>query len=278
MRILRKKENNLDNQSESADIAYEKGLYREAYDLYAKVRIQDAENWQAVYKQGICQYHITYSLSSLLDDVLYALEIIKRTHMSKDKRMECYLEMCNALMDTALSLYKTLNTSRRYHNIKKDVYQIRFKEYVIILINAATLLKPFEELKEDRIKLLRLIIKHTKGVKYLTEEFNEADKELSEIDDSYTRSRQGCYIATCVYGSYDCPHVWTLRRYRDNKLAKTRRGRAFIGIYYKISPILVKWFGNKKWFKRIWKKWLDKKVSKLQNEGYESTPYEDKKR
>ena len=25
----------------------------------------------------------------------------------------------------------------------------------------------------------------------------------------------GCYVATCIYGSYDCPQVWTLRRYRD---------------------------------------------------------------
>lgn len=23
--------------------------------------------------------------------------------------------------------------------------------------------------------------------------------------------KNGCYIATCVYGSYDCPQVWTLR-------------------------------------------------------------------
>ncbi|MDR0918559.1 MAG: hypothetical protein LBM93_04840 [Oscillospiraceae bacterium] len=28
-----------------------------------------------------------------------------------------------------------------------------------------------------------------------------------------------CYIATAVYGSYDCPEVWTLRRFRDYILA-----------------------------------------------------------
>ena len=31
----------------------------------------------------------------------------------------------------------------------------------------------------------------------------------------------GCYVATAVYGSYDCPEVWTLRRYRDYTLAAT---------------------------------------------------------
>ena len=86
----------------------------------------------------------------------------------------------------------------------------------------------------------------------------------------------GCYVATCVYGSYDCPQVWTLRRYRDDKLAKTWFGRAFIRTYYAISPTLVKWFGKTKWFKRLWKGKLDKMVSKLQEQGFKDTPYEDK--
>lgn len=86
----------------------------------------------------------------------------------------------------------------------------------------------------------------------------------------------GCYVATCVYGSYDCPQVWTLRRYRDNKLAKTRWGRIFIRVYYAISPTFVKCFGKTKWFKKMWKKKLDKMVEKLQNNGVECSPYKDK--
>jgi len=35
-----------------------------------------------------------------------------------------------------------------------------------------------------------------------------------------SNSSAGCYIATAVYGSYNCPEVWTLRRYRDIKLKK----------------------------------------------------------
>lgn len=49
-----------------------------------------------------------------------------------------------------------------------------------------------------------------------------------------------CYIASCIYGSYDCPQVWTLRRFRDYTLDKIWYGRAFIKCYYAISPILVK--------------------------------------
>ena len=50
----------------------------------------------------------------------------------------------------------------------------------------------------------------------------------------------GCYVATAVYGSYDCPEVWVLRRYRDFTLAHSWYGRAFIRAYYAISPKLVK--------------------------------------
>lgn len=90
------------------------------------------------------------------------------------------------------------------------------------------------------------------------------------------KKNSGCYIATAVYGSYDCPQVWTLRRYRDATLAKTWYGRTFICVYYAISPTLVKWFGHTEWFKRMWKGKLDRMVSNLQANGVESTPYKDK--
>ena len=89
-------------------------------------------------------------------------------------------------------------------------------------------------------------------------------------------SSGGCYIATCVYGSYDCPQVWTLRRYRDDTLGATWYGRLFIRVYYAISPTLVKWFGKTTWFKRMWQGRLDKMVSKLNNDGVKNTPYQDK--
>ena len=86
----------------------------------------------------------------------------------------------------------------------------------------------------------------------------------------------GCYVATAVYGSYDCPQVWTLRRYRDNTLAKTWYGRLFIRTYYAISPTFVKWFGNTKLFKKLFQSKLDRMVAKLQENGVESTFYKDK--
>lgn len=96
----------------------------------------------------------------------------------------------------------------------------------------------------------------------------------SEINRRYKNN--GCYIATAVYGSYDCPEVCILRRYRDYILAQTWYGRAFIRTYYAISPTLVKVFGHTTWFQIFWKNKLDIMVCNLKNKGFEDKPYDDK--
>ena len=105
----------------------------------------------------------------------------------------------------------------------------------------------------------------------------ELRKSNPENEALKPKSSSGCcYVATAVYGSYDCPEVWTLRRFRDDTLAETWYGRAFVKTYYAISPTLVKWFGHTEWFKKMWRGTLDCMVNKLQTKGFESTPYEDK--
>lgn len=92
----------------------------------------------------------------------------------------------------------------------------------------------------------------------------------------YSHNEGGCYVATCVYGSYDCPEVWTLRRFRDDFLARSLPGRAFIRAYYAISPTIVRWFGGFEAFRKFWRTPLDKMVRKLGEKGVKNTPYHDK--
>ncbi|MBQ0084433.1 MAG: hypothetical protein KBS52_06710 [Clostridiales bacterium] len=125
-----------------------------------------------------------------------------------------------------------------------------------------------------RTDAIRDFDKYSALLKKLSPE--EEIPQRPEENPSTQISSGGCYVATCVYGSYDCPQVWTLRRYRDNTLASTWYGRAFIHMYYAISPTIVKWFGNTEWFKEMWKGKLDHMVKNLQSNGIESTPYEDK--
>lgn len=91
-----------------------------------------------------------------------------------------------------------------------------------------------------------------------------------------TARKGGCYIATAVYGSYDCPEVWTLRRFRDERLALSRFGRLFVRTYYAVSPTLVRLFGGSRWFRGIGRAGLDRFVGRLRGQGVSSLPYEDK--
>lgn len=126
---------------------------------------------------------------------------------------------------------------------------------------------------------------HKEYVKYLENKemninlINSYGDKIRKYDSSYANPNvdtSACYVATAVYGSYDCPEVWTLRRFRDFTLDETWYGRLFIKAYYATSPIFVKYFGNVKLFKSQGKKLLDKWVAKLNSKGYDSTPYRDK--
>lgn len=83
----------------------------------------------------------------------------------------------------------------------------------------------------------------------------------------------GCYIATAVYGSYDCPEVWVLRRFRDQALALSWPGREFIRFYYRVSPHAVRAMGRPGG--RLLRAPLGALVRTLRSRGYSEAPYTD---
>jgi hypothetical protein len=89
------------------------------------------------------------------------------------------------------------------------------------------------------------------------------------------KATDGCFVATAVYGSYDCPEVWVLRRWRDSYMLTTRGGRAFVRLYYATSPPLVALLGGKGWFTRPARRLLDTLVKVLMQSGLSDHPYGD---
>lgn len=114
------------------------------------------------------------------------------------------------------------------------------------------------------------------GTPYQEAKEREARRQWEAKRRQEAEQKSGCYIATAVYGSYDCPEVWTLRRFRDNTLDRTWYGRAFIRTYYAVSPTLVRWFGKGSWFQALFRPMLDRLVVRLQQNGVEDTAYQDK--
>lgn len=75
--------------------------------------------------------------------------------------------------------------------------------------------------------------------------------------------KEGCYIATAVYGSYDAPEVMTLRRFRDETLRNSAFGRWFIRTYYRLSPPVAEKLKNAKRINAFVRSILDKWVERL---------------
>lgn len=86
----------------------------------------------------------------------------------------------------------------------------------------------------------------------------------------------GCYIATAVYGSYDCPEVWVLRRWRDTRLASTATGRGVIRLYYLTSPTILRALEGREWLMEAIRRPLSRLVDRLRARGYSSLPYTDR--
>lgn len=64
------------------------------------------------------------------------------------------------------------------------------------------------------------------------------------------KSSGGCFVATACYGDYDAPEVLILRNYRDQVLARSWYGKAFIQFYYMISPPIADFIAKRDWLKQ----------------------------
>lgn len=73
----------------------------------------------------------------------------------------------------------------------------------------------------------------------------------------------GCFVATWAFGDYDAPEVLVLRTFRDDFLAASFVGRAFISSYYRISPALVRTLGDRRYLKRATRYSLSKLIKAL---------------
>lgn len=115
-----------------------------------------------------------------------------------------------------------------------------------------------------------------RGQEYMRERVAETRRAMGlQPDPAPANKQSGCYIATAVYGSYDCEEVWVLRRWRDSVLAHSTAGRAFIRLYYATSPRIVDSIGQRAWFRATTKLPLDRFVVALRRAGFSSRPYSD---
>lgn len=296
----------LENLYQIARRAKESNNSESAYKYYDMILVKDPNSWEATfyvsyYQAMQCKIgEISSAAHSLCNSENSVLELIKK-YVDKDEEQNKSLSEIHLRLSVISSM---LFTAAKNHYINID-YQIQdqyLQEYIYRAAASADIMYTLGNLIiskfgdefgflaslawQDGIEI------HKEYVKYLLDKEGNVKTiedyvlKIQKFDVTYQRpeietnlpsSDGGCYIATSIYGSYDCSEVWILRRFRDNTLNNFLLGKWFIKTYYTISPTLVKWFGNSMIFKRTFTPMLNKLVSKLRNKGFSDSPYQDKK-
>lgn len=278
-----------DNLYKIARQAKAEGNIKQAAQYYNELSMLKPEDWESnfysVYYQALdCKVGQVGQVATTINNrATSTLKALKNTY-SLDEAKPFVSEIVLAVINAGTSIYKT---ARNYQlNTKSLQADSSARGWMTsnfnLLMNIGQIVESdfgYKELAIELYKKAYLYGLFTTNIGSSTMGANA----IKRIDPSFdfkafdkANKSGGCYVATAVYGSYDCPEVWTLRRFRDNTLAKSLFGRLFIYLYYAISPTLVKWFGETEWFKNMWKPMLDKKVKKLNLNGVENTPYNDR--
>lgn len=287
----------LDNLYEIARRAKDTNNSENALKYYDQILVKDANSWEAqfyvvYYRAMVCKIaEIGTSAGNIRDSIASILDLVKN-HADEDKHEEIVLEIyekcssiSNALFTGAKNWYLGIDANVR--NDFKQEYVNHIYPIPFIMYNLGdSLIEKFggeftgiatrswiEGI--DKHKSIVFYLSDKKGNKAIIENYAEKVQKYQPDFQPPKVKTGGCYVATSVYGSYDCPEVWTLRRFRDDTLEHYIFGRIFIKTYYMASPTLVKYLGDKKAFKFVFKPLLDKFVKKLNDNGVKSTFYTD---
>ena len=238
------------------------GNYKQAFEHYKKAQIINPDDWEPAFYCMLFDTDYNPKSSPLNSDTaVYRLAKSIIESLMKSDKSDAYKQS-------------------KIEDMKNWILKVRGK-YITGASIMSCWAKAIDDLLDEKYKAVSIRLWEKAAEIYKSEkysmEYNLCAEKINEYYGKIVRKpkKQACYVATAVYGSYDGPQVWTLRRYRDYHLVHTWYGKAFIHIYYAISPTIVKWFGETKWFKRMWLRKLDKMVEKLQLNGFESTPYND---
>lgn len=232
-----------------------------AAKYYGMVLQQNPDNWEAnffyIYYQAMnCRIiDITSAATSVACCVETTIQLIGKIDNAEEQ--DTALKIVVLYSGTIAELFSNaaknhFSKTASVENSLIDCSQRVVHAYMILSQLGKHLKAQFKEKSDLILSVQKLCIAYIENnarffnKKAREEYITRLSDEIRKVDSSYVvhnSNTGGCYVATAVYGSYDCPPVWTLRRFRDFTLSKTWYGRTFIRTYYIISPTLVKWFG-----------------------------------
>ena len=276
--------------------AKEENNRENAEKYYDMILQEDPESWEASFYQVYFKamsaqpVEIAYAANSINNSMKNVLNLILQKCDGPAQRKAALSEVTNrttgiALMfvDMAFAYHNMLKSQASdknkdfFGNLKDPYFRSNILSSAQLCYSLGDLLVPLKEMELSCFLWKTGINIHVKlGMSAKKALLKHYVENIKIFEPDYKCPTRGCYVATAVYGAYDCPEVWTLRRFRDFYLGNTWYGRLFIKMYYAVSPKLVKHFGHTRLFHSFWRKKLDTLVKKLNGQGISDAPYVDR--
>ena len=296
----------LNNLYQLARRAVEEQDYKGAQKYYEQILLEQPDKWEPVFYAAYCK-----ARGSKVEDVVENFRTLKNklnsTFMflnaeNKTDRENGIINIAflvNELVfdtDINLTLSKDVSGDPQRDYYKEDMEDVERHESLLELLDSLiTRLTPYTDnerivyykyqAKKRAVSIMISLVAYNKEaladseIKRFRKRIEKDQKEIAAYDPNYKIEKIPtlgfCYIATAVYGSYDCPQVWVLRRFRDKVLMLSLFGKLFVKTYYAVSPMLLKLAGDTKVFKAICLKLLNVFVGHLKRNGYSDKPYVD---
>ena len=287
--------------------AYQEQDYKGAQKYYEQILLEQPDKWEPVFYSAYCKAYDSeieviesnvQLLKNKLDSTIMFLKQDNKTDTEKEIENIAYL--INELvfhLDIKMTLAMEIPNDPKKDYYKEYREDVDRHESLLELLDALIIrLAPYTEnerivfykfrAKEQAVSIMISLVSYKDRVladsedKRLRQRIKKEQLEIAAHDPNYkiekVPSKGACYVATAVYGSYDCPQVWVLRRFRDEVLLPMCFGRLFVKTYYAISPTLLKHFGNNIIFKTFCITILDLFIKHLKTKGFSDKPYDDK--
>lgn len=271
-----------------------------AYNLYPDDNVKKVMNDLKLYKlteELLNDESIEYA--PIKGPIVYYMHGEKVSKEDREKNLQIISQNLNHSNSKFLdSVKKSLNILKNKYNIlyleQKEIYNVIEKELERQIESANEIIRflidfdlddafkhcifalhTFDDIKFDtsikrlnnfkKSDLINTLSKIKNNYPKINEEYRNF---ILEVEKVLNNKKEGCYIATAVYGDYNADEVLVLRKFRDNFLQKYFLGRNFIKLYYAISPTLAKKLKSEYTITKLTKKILDKFVCYLKKKNY----------
>lgn len=287
--------------------AFQEQDYKGAQKYYEQILLEQPDKWEPIFYAAYCKAY-----DSEIEDIERNVQLLKNKldstiiFLKQDNETDTEKEIANIAylindlvfhLDTQMVLSLEIHDDPNKDYYEEDRDDVDRHESLLELLDALIIrLAPYTEnerivfykyrAKEQAVSIMISLVSYKDRVLADSEDKRfrkRIEKEQLEIAAHNTNykiekvpSKGACYVATAVYGSYDCPQVWVLRRFRDEVLLLMRCGKFFVKTYYAVSPTLLKHFGNNTIFKTLCVTILDLFIKYLKIKGFSDKPYDDK--